>query len=615
MIRDQSEKTRLVLKKMLRNLAVVLFATAVGFIPTSMASANESTGIAGGPNFPAGAEFPFVAGLETSVTTGFFIQNLSSKPMELEISHGAPRGIIIEPSEGQQTVYEAGQAANFNFDITVTEPVVPGTYKTSINVIEAEPELPDGGGSTYIPAISGDLVIEVVGSSSFAKLSAVSELTGEPTTGDLSLIYIGSTGAEVQINETTGSVIESPLIPGDYKFTFSVPGLQRQDFEFSISADENLDLEFPIPTLEFLETAAIPARDDRGSIQLVSVTLEVLNNLAQIEEQIIFQTTISRDGELVEEFVVGALPSLPQAGSVFNANYIREEGFEQGDWEFSFQVVGENFSLASEQVVVINSPGVFQSYLQEVVIAVGALVIIGLLLPKSWWAFILRRKPKTSTKPEQKTAAKAKVSKELDEKPSSKPKTKIKEMPISEPKPAKKEKPLVRETAPKVSTTPEQVSTKPERKTAERPKVSKEADQKPFSKQKAPEIQKNTPKPRTFSKFSSGIQNWNPVAKRQANKDPLERVLSIRRELEKMVAQGMRSTSVAYQVGSVFAEDGEKVFNRSTGKPFTDEEVKAIKDYEKLESELKKIETPELRTEAMRILIRERLQLATADKD
>lgn len=576
MIRGGIEQTRWIPMELLRKLAVVLFTTTLGFMPVTVASANESTGIAGGPNFPAGAEFPFVAGLETSVKTGFFIQNISSRPIELEISHGAPRGIFIEPSEGQETTFEAGQSGNFMFDITVTEPVVPGTYKTSINVTEANPDLPEGGGSLYVPAITGDLVLEVVGASAFAKLSAVSELTGQPANGDLSLIYIGSSGIEVQINEATGSAIESPLVPGNYKFTFSVPGLQRQDFEFAIAEDESLDLEFSIPTLEFLETAAIPSRDDRGYIQSVSLTIDVFNNLGEIDEQIVFQTNISRNGELVEEVVVGALPNLPQEATVFNANYIREDGFQQGDWEFSFLVVGENFSLASEQVVVINSPGIFQSYLQEIIIAIGALVIIGLLMPKRWWAVILRRKAKVSEKPVDKTISEPKVSEPPTVKPSGEL-PKAKQLPVSEQKPAPREKPSVR------------------------PKV--------------PKVQNSPPKAETVSKPFGGTRSWNPSQRKQGSKDPLQQAVSIRRKLDAMADRGMRSIAVSYKIEAVFVKDGKEVLNRSTGKPYTEEELRAIREFEQLESELKKIETPEIRTEAMKVLIRERLQSATASRD
>lgn len=576
MIRGGIKQTRWISMELLRKLAVVLFTATLGFIPVTVASANQSTGIAGGPNFPTGAEFPFVAGLETSVQTGFFIQNISSRPIELEISHGAPRGIIIEPSEGQETTFEAGQSGNFMFDITVTEPVVPGTYKTSINVTEANPDLPEGGGSLYVPAITGDLVLEVVGASAFAKLSAVSELTGQPANGDLSLIYIGSSGIEVQINEAKGSAIESPLVPGNYKFTFSVPGLQRQDFEFAIAEDESLDLEFSIPTLEFLETAAIPSRDDRGYIQSVSLTIDVFNNLGQIDEQIVFQTNISRNGELVEEVMVGALPTLPQEATVFNANYIREDGFQQGDWEFSFLVVGENFSLASEQVVVINSPGIFQSYLQEIIIAIGALVIIGLLMPKRWWAVILRRKAKVSEKPVDNTISEPKASEPKEEKPSLE-RPKVKQLLVSKPKPAPREKPSVR------------------------PKV--------------PKVQNSPPKAETVSKPSGGIKNWNPSQRKQGNKDPLEQAVSIRRKLDAMADRGMRSIAVSYKIEAVFVKDGKEVLNRSTGKPYTEKELRAIREFEQLESELKQIETPEIRTEAMKVLIRERLQSATASRD
>lgn len=550
----------------MRRLAIVFIAIAFVFGPTSPAASEETTGIAGGPNFPAGVEIPFVAGIESSVQSSFFIQNLSSRPIELAISHGAPKGVLIEPSEGQSTVFSPGESAELSFDITVTEPAVPGSYRTSINVTEANPELPEGGGSLYVPAITGEVVIEVVGASAFAKLSSVSELTGLPAVGDLSLIYVSASGAEIRINETRGSVIESPLVPGDYKFTFDVPGLQRQDFQFSVSKDDQLDLVFEIPTLEFLETAAIPARDERDYIQSVALTIDVFNNLGQIDEQIFFQARISKDGALVEEFVVGALPNLPQAGSVLKANYLREEGFEQGDWEFAFEVVGDNFALSAEEVVVINSPGIFQSYLQEIIIAVGALVIIGLLIPNRWWALILRRArvaPKVSTK-RKPPADSPNETKVLEDSNIAKPK---------------------RETV------------KP---SAPRTVVAENALE--------PKVKGRTEKTNGLSKVSKGLMSWNPLARKQVSNDSLQEILQIRRKLETMADQGVRSAAVSYKIDSVFVGDKDAVINRSTGEPYSEAQLKAIREFERLEQKLQQIETPELRVKVMMALVSERLQ-------
>ncbi len=584
--------------KLMQSLVVGMFAILLsGGLPP--ASANETSGIGGGPNFVNGSEFPFISGLDSTVTASFFVENLGSGPIQLGVSHGAPRGVIIEPSEGQKTLFERGDGGNFEFDIRVTEPVVPGSYRTTINLSEIDPDLPEEGGSFYVPALSADIVIEVFGASASARLTTVSALTGEPAVGDLALFYIGSNGTEVQIYEANAARLETLLVPGNYVFTFTVPGLQRQEFEFSIKEDEELDLVFEIPTIEFLGVGAATTRNDRGFIQSVALNMDVFNNLEPIEEQIFFQANISRNGELIEEFVIAALPNLPREGSIFRANYIRENGFEQGDWEFEFEIVGDSFSLISDEVVSINSPGIFQSYLQEIVIAFGALVIVGLLIPKSWWNRLLRRSA-SETKPKRSP-------------------TKFPENSLpsgagqTSPSPASKLEPIGIATTekPHVFSAPKLI----ESESAPVSEVSAINEPQTSSMTSANENQK----------VKSGLFNTSKTKKhdqkqklkktrtlRAPTSDPstqgeLARVIDIRKRLLEMEDQGTRTLALNYKIDSIFVDEGEVVIERATGKPYSDRQISLVKEFRSLESQLDNIETPVLRAEAIKILVREKL--------
>ena len=594
-------------------LRAFVLSGLVGFtlaLTPTASTAEETSGIAGGPQFPNGAEFPFIAGMETTLTTGFFIQNLGSQPLDLGVSHSAPRGIIIEPSEGQKTTFAAGEAATFRIDVTVTEPVVPGTYPMNINIRQSDPDIPDEGGSIYIPAVSGEMVIDVVGASAFAKLSTVSSLTGAPAVGDLSLFYIGSTGIEVQINETRGSGIESMLVPGDYKFTFDLPGLQRQDFEFSIEEDQELDLVFEIPTLEFLETAAVPTRDDRDYIQSVALTMDVFNNLQPIEEQVFFKANIFKDGEVVESFVIGALPNLPEAGSLLRANYTREGGFSQGDWEFQFELSGDTFSVVSDQSIVINSPGIFQSYLQEIVMAAGALLIIGLLIPRKWWSRIFKNSSKS---PPAKTAT-AEPEKTIEEKET----ISLGYLPETEPDLAS--------TSPKTDTKSSVAQPSSDKEASRSLKDFErvqERDEKEFEqsglggKEKEPkEAKTSSARWPVFAGRSSTSDKRNQKKQRKAKPTVasagiptagLETVLAVRKRLLELENEGIRTLALNYKIDSIFVNEGEKVIERSTGKPYQSKQIKAIEEFRGLEAQLDKIETPAMRAEAIKVLVREQL--------
>ena len=597
--------------KAITKIALVgMFSFGLTLFPLAV-NGDETSGIAGGPNFPNNAEFPFISGIESSVQSSFFIQNLGSQPMELDISHGAPTGILIQPSLEQETIFEPGEAGDFFFDITVTEPVVPGTYRTTINVKEKSSGSPDGGGTVYVPAVSGELIIEVVGASAAAKLSAVSALTRAPATGDLELIYVSTRGVEVPIIEARGSVIESQLVPGDYIFSFNVAGLQEQNFEFSIAENEDLDLVFEIPTLEFLGVGAVPTRDDRDYIQSVELTMDIFNNLEQIDEQIFFEANISRNGELVDEFVIAALPNLPQEGSILRANYIRESGFEQGDWQFEFEIVGETFSLTSNQVVEINSPGIFQSYLQEIIIAIGALVIIGLLLPKSWWNKILRRSVRTTKKAREQSSelTPSPVEPEIpslagsaqtvaDSSHNTKQDADTSNLPKTDVRPETPAKRLIQKG--KTQVDPPANESKKEVKPKRKEKTVSLSGSRlfDFSEKKGSE---HPSKPRKQKKSESDQMLTSTGG-------GLEKVLSIRRRLLELEDKGIRSLALNYKIDSIFVDEGEVVIQRSTGKPYTSSQIREIGEFRGLESELDAVETPVLRAEAIKILVREKLE-------
>lgn len=640
------------LSSSLPKMLVIAAITALFSGPLTAATANETAGIGGAPNFSNGAEFPFISGIESSIKASFFVENLGSGPIELGISHGAPRGVIIEPAEGQKTLYEKGEGGVFEFEITVTEPVVPGSYRTTINLSETDPELPDRGGSFYVPALSGDVVIDVIGASATATLSTISALTGEPAVGDLALFYIGSRGTEVQINEATAARLETFVVPGNYKFTFSVPGLQLQEFEFAIAEDEELELVFEIPTLEFLGVGAIPTRDDRGFIQAIALNMDVFNNLDTLEEQVFFQANISRDGELVEEFVIAALPNLPREGSILRANYIREDGFEQGDWQFEFQIVGDTFAISSEEVVIINSPGIFQSYLQEIVIAIGALVIIGLLLPRKWWNRILRRTTKKTVDDEQKTEVpQSKSSAKAKSKPSE---TELQLDLVESPKPKEKAPGLLKRTAEKLearkaknleakkiaamdkakakaeaeaearATVEAEVRAKAKTEAEAKAKAKTEAEAKAKavadkfeSKVKPKQVRetKATKREKTSSSKPKPTEVWPKGESKEApssseipssSRRDLARIVEIRKRLEELENEGVRSLEITYKIASKYVEEGQPVVEWSTGKPYTAKQVRDLEEFRRLKSELEQKETPALRSEAMKILLREK---------
>lgn len=401
---------------------MVLALASAGTLLLLPETSQADSGIGGGTAFTNGSIFPFISGIETSLSSSFFVQNIGDEVMELELSHGAPRGITIEPVEGQQLELGPMESTVFTFEITVDETVAADTYPLILNLRQANLDDTDAQGSVYRPALSGSFVIDVRGASATVNFSSISSLNGLPAVGDLSLYYLGQNGIDTLIYEDNSSEYSVAVVPGNYRATFDIPNLQRQSIEFSIAEDEVKDIVLEIPTLEFISVGATPTRDDRDVIQLVSLSMDVFNNLRELPGPIEFVSNVYHNGELVDEFVIETLPNLPEGPTLQRATYDRPDGFDQGEWTFQFLLRNNEFEVGAEQQLRVQSPGLLQSYIQELLLVLAALVIIGLLMPKSWWLILLRRKKKDEEEQQPKTARRIPAKTTL---PAKKPKREI----------------------------------------------------------------------------------------------------------------------------------------------------------------------------------------------
>lgn len=552
---------------------MVVISTALAMM--SPVSAQSNVGIGGGAGFVSGSEFPFIAGIDSSITSAFFVQNTGTEEFELEFIYGAPDGIEITPSEGQDTILRPGQTTDFRFDLSVSSIVPAGKYPITVN-LRKKPDDEPAAGTTYVPALAGRLVVNVAGASATANISVVSELTGEPASGNLGLFYLAENGIETLVRETEQSEFSIDLVPGNYRLTFDIPNLQRQSKEFTIEDGDNLDVVLEIPTLDFTGLSAIAERDDRDVIQFVNLSMQVFNNLRSLDGPIQLFTRVYANDELKEEFTLATIPTLPEGETLQRAVYDPDGGFEQGEWRFEFGVRGENFEVLSPQIPRVNSPGLLQSYLQEILIAVAFLLVIALAMPRSWWLVILRRK-KSDEEEKPKPVKKAKAT--------SKPRTE--ELALKAVKPTKKPEKKVEK--PKI--------TVPEFKTPKLPSIDVSFIGDGFSK---------------LSKGFSGIFASLTGVFSFQSKDPFQRLLDLTREREALEDEGIRMLAFKQEMSKFSVSS---LANKNSGKPaeseLTAEELAKVNRYNELKNKIVALETPELKSQVRRALVDEKLEKRT----
>ena len=356
--------------------------------------ARAEVGLGGGTKFLTGSVFPFVAGEQGRIETGMYVQNLGDQTAEVGLKGTLPAGIEAEPLlEGESLELGPGQMGDFPFAINVSEAVPPGQYNAIVTLSQVNVEREEGvTGSLYIPAISGNFVVEVVGASATVTIEPVSDVTGTPALGRISLFYLTNQPNPLLIDSTEGTRLSRDVVPGRYRATFDVPGLQRQQLDFDIEPDEDATVTMEIPTVSIDYVDARPSVDAEGDIVTAELLFGVTNSLRRIDGPVTFGVDVVRSGELVESVILAELAELPPGQTRQRASYRPLEGFSGGTWEFVFTLSNEDFTIEAADRPAIEVPGVFQSNWEYFALALAALLLIVFAMPRRWWLIILRRK-------------------------------------------------------------------------------------------------------------------------------------------------------------------------------------------------------------------------------
>ena len=595
---------RAMLKPKPLSSGIVAGLVATLMVASAPNAATANLGIGGGPGFVNDSVFPFIAGIESSIQSAFFVQNIGSESIELEFLYSAPNGITIEPSEGQETTLNPGQITDFEFDVTVGSLVPAGRYPITLNLRQVPPENAPAG-STYVPALGGRLVVDVVGASASASISAVSELTGDPAIGNMSLFYLAEGGFQTKIFEERTSSFDIDLVPGNYIVNFDIPNLQRQSEEFSIRDQEELEIVLEIPTIDFVGLNAVPTRDDRDVIQFVELSMEVFNNLRPIEGPVEFLTRIYRDEELVEEFPIATVPLLPEEETLQRATYNPPSGFDAGTWEFEFVLRTELFEVSHPRTARIQSPGLLQSYIQEILLVLATLIIIGLLIPRRWWLILLRRRRKDEEEQATKTKPKTeKKTQKLSVLTALNPANWSFVVDLSSRFSSLKEKAKTRRLENVKRREAERLEASKAKQATAEPKPAKNKsmqDPKVEAKVKSTPVPKASPKkPAAEPEKASKRTKFAFGRTKKDEKDPLSKLIQLYQQRDALESEGARSLKFMYELDEKYVSKGEKVVKRVSGEPYSELEIRAIRGYAEVQEEIERVETPELRSLALR---------------
>lgn len=263
---------------------------------------------------------------------------------------------------------EAGETVVRTFTLAVPEDAEPGEYYTSLVIQNAEPVR--GTGAIAVEQVLRQVVAVAIrvpgredpnlkiGAASYHMSPALASVqVALNNTGNVrmvptvELVLEDATGDEVtsatvdldSIFPGTATVVEvglvQPLEPGEYLVSV---GLEDAGWAFTIDQVwRPLVVEASAAAETTAESAAITVesvtieetRDDGGELQYVDAIVTIQNPSMQVSNA---QLTlhVTRDGETVEDFVLGSSLSFPAGPAEFRQRYLPAGGWEPGTYGF-----------------------------------------------------------------------------------------------------------------------------------------------------------------------------------------------------------------------------------------------------------------------------------------
>ncbi len=380
------------MRQLLEKMKKIASLLSIGVFLLIPSSASAIDGIGGGASFDALTEIPYVAGLDSEIALGFFVQNLGDSEVQISLGGETPAGISYVP-ERETVLLRSGAVTNYEFNLRVGKETPPGEYEL-VPTIRPQINTQSEEGSTFIPGISGQVVAKVIGASAFVRIRAENFFTDEPVVGNLSLLYADTPTLPFKIAETEGSVLDATVVPGNYIARFDVPGVQTVDREFSIREGEDKLVVLEIKALQFTLASAQPIIDGDGNVFAADIVAAVRNDLTRIEAPTSIEMDVLNDGNLVETVTLAEFPEFPEGVSQQRLTYTPEGGFSSGLWEFGFKLKSVDFVLEAPEMDSFVVPSFLARNLWTILTVMAFLVLIGLAVPKRFWFLLFKKRRK-----------------------------------------------------------------------------------------------------------------------------------------------------------------------------------------------------------------------------
>ena len=270
---------------------------------------------------------------ETISTPDIFVVvfNHDEEPIRVRLTTQSPPSVELLLAETEFSIPPQGDHI-VEVGVRASPDAVPGEYTLAITADVVR----EGTGIVVTGGAQQQAKLSIFGEAGTARITTVT-YDGEPFTAELHLFQKVEERLSPVAYSPTGE-LETRLVPGDYMVQALYQGTEVAIEEFTIRADETLDIVVTARTVSVVGFSAVPNLfTDTEDIAFAKLVYSI-NNIYRPEANVRATLNVSLDNERLEEGEIFSLPTLDVGKTEGSYQYIPAQRWQKGNYTFKLEL-------------------------------------------------------------------------------------------------------------------------------------------------------------------------------------------------------------------------------------------------------------------------------------
>jgi hypothetical protein len=270
---------------------------------------------------------------ETISTPDIFVVvfNHDVEPIRVKLTTQSPPSVELLIAETEFSIPPGGDHI-VEVGVRASPDAVPGEYTVAITADVVR----EGTGIVVTTGAQQQAKLSIFGEAGTARITTVT-YDGEPFTAELHVFQKVEERLSPVAYSPTGE-LETRLVPGDYMIQALYQGTEVAIEDFTIRADETLDIVVTARTVSVAGFSAVPNLFvDTEDIAFVKLVYSI-KNIYQPEPNVRATLNVSLDKELLEEGEIFSLPTLDVGKTEGSYQYIPAQRWQKGNYAFKLEL-------------------------------------------------------------------------------------------------------------------------------------------------------------------------------------------------------------------------------------------------------------------------------------